>query len=149
MHFQKLTQNKLLRFLEEEILGLKNSKETKTNNSSWMLRPRQSDLLLTNKSPGTFKMLVVQQTCKFGRPMEDGSKCSSTLETLLEMKEENTSVFKINKILLFNNHSQILGPNGQSDMKRILHIRQVNTTNNSVCIVTDTSTSFQRKMEDT
>lgn len=101
MHLANQTQDKQLRFLVEETWDLESLKETsKPSNSIWIQPLRPSNQLLIKINLGTSKMLAHLPTCRSGKPMEDGSKCSNTLGTNSKTKEECMFQCKTKKILL-------------------------------------------------
>lgn len=73
-----------LKLLEEETSSSSGRSGTKfLSNSTLTMVPRLSSLSNTKIDLLISKTLESQETCRSGQPMEDGSKCSSSRETIL------------------------------------------------------------------
>jgi len=113
-----------------------------------MLRPRPSNLYPTRDSHGTSKTLENPTTCKFGKPMPDGSNSSDLKVTSSTMKEAKSSDLKTKTTSLLEQMEMENVPDGTSSGSiRCSNTRKVNSILNMECTAKETSILLPRKAQ--
>jgi hypothetical protein len=109
--------DKPLRSLEEETSHSKSLRETRRhNNSIWMHPARLSCQFQTKASLGISKTVAIQSTCRSGKLVEDGTRCSSSTVIDSSTKEECMLVSRTKRTLLSKSKQAMNGQDGMLSM---------------------------------